>query len=784
MALSGEISTGAYKCTDGTTRTVILRWSATQNITNNTSTIFWELVGGGTRDGDSWVMVTELKAVIAGTQVHYENSSSSNSNKCTKGYVLAYGKTDPISHNADGTKTIAMSVSAGIYSNAINKTGSANVTLDTIPRSSTITSASNVTAGNNCSITWTPASKSFQYRLKLSLGSWSVTVPSTTEFLTPNRTTAYTYNETQIPTSALSTATSGTATAVLTTYNSSGSQIGSTSSKTFTVSVASTDVPSVGTITLDPENITTGDEASRNILVKTKNVLNISVKGCEASSGSTIKSYTFTGPGISQTISSTDTECSASTSTISQSGTLTYTIKVTDARGKTTSKNATITCYDYSSPTFSSINVYRCNSSGTADNNGTNIAYSFTISYPTVNNTNKASVYFRYKLKSSTGTYTSSDYALSNSTDKTATGIIKKNGTNVTFNANYTYEIEACVIDNYSSITTYTLTTSSADRILSIRPQGKGVAVGKFAETDNLFESKWPVKFNDKCDIDGNLTIGTSTQSSAPTSGITIHDIRNATIIPNSFGNKNANFYFDQIDNRYYSILHMKGGTGNSDAAWELAGNAHTNSNDNTLRYRQGVGDGWSGWQTVLTNQNVSNYINMSGYLPLSGGTLTGKLTLPEYQYYTDSSKSGLDCNNSDIINANGIYFNDGIDSAGEGFNFYRGGAAWDTLYAYEGVLKFHPARTTSGALGGYRVYDESYFRKGICTLSSSTYSTITFTSAFSGVPTVMLTPLTDASGVIPGKVKAVTASNFTAIIGGSAVSSAKFAYLAIYIPT
>ena len=219
------------------------------------------------------------------------------------------------------------------------------------------------------------------------------------------------------------------------------------------------------------------------------------------------------------------------------------------------------------------------------------------------------------------------------------------------------------------------------------------------AEQKELLECKWAAKF------DSGITIGSSSQTAAPTAGIAVHDVRDATVTPDSFGDKNANFYFDQVGGRWASVLHMKGWTG-SYAAWELSGNAHNNSNDNTLKYRQGIGDTWGDWQTVLTDKNVGDYVDDGDYLPLSGGTLTGKLTLPTNLYYASGDTAGLDCQNSDIINANGVYFKDACDSAGEGINFYRGSDTWDRLYSYNGALYYAPNVGTNTFPGTrYTVY-------------------------------------------------------------------------------
>jgi hypothetical protein len=205
------------------------------------------------------------------------------------------------------------------------------------------------------------------------------------------------------------------------------------------------------------------------------------------------------------------------------------------------------------------------------------------------------------------------------------------------------------------------------------------------AEEDDLFECKWDAKF------DGDLIIGTSTQNSTPTTGIKIHDVRNAEIKPGSFGDQNTNFYLHEIDGNLMSTLHMKGLAGNN-AAWELAGNAADSSNDDTLKYRQGVGDVWGEWQTVITNQNIDTYVD--DCLPIDGSkALTGQLTL----------------------------------SAGKAINFDRSDGYLDTLYATAGALMFHPKRGVDAVLGGNTVihsgltHDVLY--NGALTTGSTTFN-------------------------------------------------------------
>ena len=704
--------------------------------------------------------------------------------------------TGNVAHNNDGSLSCPISASFTHYGSTSLKTGSVsgNAALDTIPRASTITSASNITLGNACSIKWTPASTNFKYKLKFSIGNWSYT----TGFISPSTTSAYTYtgytiygdtsvNGTTIY-AQMANSASGTMTATLTTYDSAGTQIGSSNSKTFTVSIPSSADPTAGTVSVDPVNVNGYD-----VLLKGKNKITVTASGFKAGTSASIASYRFDvlyGSTVIETL--TTTSSTATLGPFNQNGnaSLKFQVTMTDSRGKTASNYTTLTCYNYDTPYFSSFNAYRASKNGSsyvADVNGSYLKCDYTPVYSSVDSNNQVTVTVYYNEKSSNSTTINLG-----ETDKT-------------------YNVYLTITDKYGGFNkTSTITVFGQSRVLNITSDGTGVAIGKMADKTELFESRWPAKFDDDCEIVGDckvdggltvngnltlnsavsnltvsgnlqatvgLTVGTSTQESTPTNGITVHDVRNATITPNSFGDKNVNFYFGALPNQHYGghywhgIMHMKGWGGSNYAAWELAGNAESSSLDHTLRYRQGVGNTWGDWQNVVTTYD-------------STGVLSRSLKLPQNKYFVSNSY-GLDCYNSDIINANGIYFGDLADSAEEGIHFYRSSGYWDTLYANGGVLKFHPNKSTSAALNGHNVYHNGSFKieTGTVTLNSSEETSRSFASStkFAGTPNVLLTPITSTTGVVAAKIRSVNSAGFTAIIGGSVSGSIPFAYIAIY---
>jgi hypothetical protein len=111
----------------------------------------------------------------------------------------------------------------------------------------------------------------------------------------------------------------------------------------------------------------------------------------------------------------------------------------------------------------------------------------------------------------------------------------------------------------------------------------------------------------------------------------------------------------------------------------------------NILRFRSGNANqnAWESWTTVLHSGNYNSYA-----LPLSGGTMSGTLTLNGSQYKDEPDTGALNANNSNIYNVNQIQFGDLCETANEGIQFYNTTTTVDSLWANSGVLYFTPNRT------------------------------------------------------------------------------------------
>ena len=344
MALSGVIQGSC----DNSHYTLACEWSATQSIANNTSTITAKVY----LNGNGWATDSSYwNCWINGTQV------TTNKDAYIGGKTLLGQKTWTVSHNANGSlsTTISFSYSNGLTSAGTYTTksgsGSATVTLDTIPRVSSF--SLNTTSGTLGSTSFTinisRASSSFTHTVSYQFGNIKYDIATKTG----NTRVSFTpeINDcAQIPNS-----TSGTGSIVVTTYNGS-TQIGSTS-KNITLNVPSSVVPSTG-ISVTVNNALSGvDVAGRTTYT-------VSATNAKGSYGSTIKSYQITGGGL-------NSGSSSATTTTLGAGTYTFTVKVTDSRGRTASAtSATYTMHSYSIPSCS-MSSFRADSNGNASSEGT-----------------------------------------------------------------------------------------------------------------------------------------------------------------------------------------------------------------------------------------------------------------------------------------------------------------------------------------------------------------------------------------------------------------------------
>lgn len=454
MALSGTVNTSSYEG-----RYVQLSWSATQSVANNTSTISWTLKGAGSASA-AWYKAGGFYVKIAGNVVC--DWSTDTRITLYNGTVIKSGSLT-VSHASDGTKSFSIEVKAGIYTYARNCSGSGNFTLNTIPRASSISwgSGNSTTAGvtDGAIISISRASSSFTHTIKYAFGNASGTICT--------KTTATTVKWT-IPLSLLNqipSATSGTGTLTCTTY--SGSTAVGTSTLKLTVVAPSSVKPTISSASITIDNSANSVIKGWGLYVVGYSKAKITA-AASGSYGSTVSSFTISG-GYSTTQSGSSLSYTGSKFT--SSGSKTFNVVAKDSRGRSSdSKSAgTITVYAYSNPSISALSVQRSSS------DAKKIIVKANWSFSSVNNKNSATATLYYKKSSSSGW--------------TTYGTISKN-TNVTlttdFAEEYSYNFKLIVKDAVGNSAQEESFISTIDVLLDFKAGGKGLGIGKIAESDSM----------------------------------------------------------------------------------------------------------------------------------------------------------------------------------------------------------------------------------------------------------------------------------------------------------
>lgn len=199
--------------------------------------------------------------------------------------------------------------------------------------------------------------------------------------------------------------------------------------------------------------------------------------------GSTISGYTISGA-----MTGTRSSGVFTLSSISLSGTISYTVTVTDSRGRTASRSASIYVYPYSSPVLTQAEAARCNSAGTETEEGTYLAAMATATISSCNGKNGSTLHVYYRKNGdsawTTGTSLSSG--------------VKKvfGGGNILIDG--AYQVRIVASDQFTSVERI-IEVGAYSYTIHFKNGGKGVAFGKAAEKDNAVEivSNWELFLGD-----------------------------------------------------------------------------------------------------------------------------------------------------------------------------------------------------------------------------------------------------------------------------------------------
>lgn len=489
MASSGSfLSTGWYSNSKRDYVYLEFAWSVTEtSVADNTKTIYWELRGKRTYAG--YIMAGGFKVVIDGETVYHK--STDYRIELRNGTIVASGK-KTITHNRDGTRSFDVYIEGGLYAVAVNSTGSETFTLDTIPRASDITTASDVTLGNRCSVKWIPMSSAFYYKLGFQIGDWK----HSTEVVHPNKTTEYTYTGLTIPlevANQIPNEPSGTMYVYLHTFADSAgtNQIGDTSSATFKVTVpdnsATKPVVDMG---LSAVNALPDKFSGIYIQGKSK------VKGDLRANGqyeADIESYSMKVGDVSYGAAEDFTSDYLSTY-----GLVKVTGYATDYRGITGEISQEINVIAYRDPKLETVSAVRCDENGNADESGTYLKITAKRSYAPVvageEQKNLCAIQYRYKVESES--YYSDWATILAADDLSRDEVVTAPLLNGDFLATNTYLVEVQAVDDIGKPALATIIIPT-DKVYWHRDgRRNALGLGKYNERDNGLDSAWDIYMN------------------------------------------------------------------------------------------------------------------------------------------------------------------------------------------------------------------------------------------------------------------------------------------------
>ena len=447
----------------------VFSWSLTsQSVVDNTSTISWSVVAAGGITAGYYNTVRERYVTVYGV------TKSASDAQVTYNGTTPFSGTTVIKHDSSGKGSFSASCGGAFeYGGSYNTTGSASWDLPTIARATSPTlAATTVTMGSAVNITLTPANSTFKHKLRYDFGSvsgsadgFSVGAEFTAQGTVTVSFTPPTSLGSQIPNNL-----SGTAKVICYTYTSTGTHIGTTTVN-ITLNIPSY-TPTITGITLTGNNLL----SSTYVQGKSTATVNATIG---TSYGASIKSITSVMDG------KTYSGLPFTTSALS-SGSKTAKITVVDTRGKTvTVESSAIQVYEYFMPNITEFTLAR-------QTDGTTVIATVKGSIASINSKNAKTI--KVTLNGVTNTITSSSYTISANTtftniptDSTLTG-------------------KAVFTDSYVSVERAgTLPTVAVT--MDFYKDGKGIAMGKVAETTDLLDVAWNQRVRKNLTVDGTLTI-------------------------------------------------------------------------------------------------------------------------------------------------------------------------------------------------------------------------------------------------------------------------------------
>ena len=348
---------------------------------------------------------------------------------------------------------------------------------------------------------------SYAYTLDLKNGSTTIVsvVGLTWSKGTADRTVTLTSTERTELLTAMANMKSFTGTFAVTTYSGGSTQIGSTSSKTATVTTtAANSGPTLSGFTYaDSYATTTAITGNDQLFIQGHSKLTVTPGTATPKNQATIANYTATCNGVSVSNTTGD---ALTVGAVSKSGTVAVVLTITDSRGYTASVTKNITVLAYAKPKVNSLTLRRTNDIEAE----MQLVFNGSISAITVDSVQKNSLlYVRYRYKATSATSYSSYVSILSAVTQSGTSFSYSNLELRSLAADQSWDVHIQIRDQLNSL-------SSLD-LYYVIPQGTPlVALRKQKVGINTPTPEAALDVVGDAKVSGTLTAATLSGSLAP----------------------------------------------------------------------------------------------------------------------------------------------------------------------------------------------------------------------------------------------------------------------------
>lgn len=458
---------------------------------------------------------------------------------------------------------------------------------------------------------------SYDYTLTLKNGSTTIISIGglTWSKGTADRTVNLTASERTTLLTAMANMKSFTGTFAVTTYSGGSTQIGSTSSKTATVTTtAANSAPTLSGFTYaDSYATTTAITGNDQLFIQSHSKLTVTPGTATAKNQASIANYTATCNGVS--VSNT-TGAALTVGAVSKSGTVAVVLTVTDSRGYTASVTKNITVIAYAAPKVNSLTLRRTNDIEAE----MQLVFNGTISAITVDSVQKNSLlYCRYRYKATSATSWSSYVSILSAVTQSGTSFSYSNLELRSLASDQSWDVHIQIRDQLNSLSSLDLyyVIPQGTPLVALRKQKVGINTpSPSAALDVVGDVK----------VSGTLTAATLSGSLAPS--------KLSSAVPISKGGTGATTAAAARTN--LAVLPLAGGTMTGQILKAGAGSSFINGRANAL---------------IRTNSNsaASSFFSIASVKTPSGAWDIG--VLGESLYFVYGTDANFDAGTNTTVN-------------------------------------------------------------------------------------------------------------------------------------